>query len=386
MPRKSASAIEEPNLNDENDIAIEISEDEEKHSEEQVPSEPQIQSGGTSNDRLNIMLNSAPETTVKMANREQRRALYTDEVVPISDKLDIETIGDENHRVFLELTQSLKAKKILTGTVDGVVQLKVGEKNFTLAAVIHYGGDYIIYIPLKYFLRKETLPEEIHGNSSAQLNFMRMLMNQRIGAEVDFIISAIDEYETKAVANRVEAMNLKRREYYLTRSRRDSTFKVNLGQKVEARVIYATSIGIGIEAFGVEQFLRAHEISYNRISDVSDYYMAGDKVQAKVIALERSRENFQVTFSVKDAKENPKIKFFDNFDVGGTYRAEITQIDSNGIFVLLLGQVDALCPFPKSNEPLAVGDIVQVLVTKKQESDYRIYCEFRKRMATRHLN
>ena len=73
--------------------------------------------------------------------------------------------------------------------------------------------------PWGLFLAIEE-PEDYRGQPKGDV--LHYLLNKRLGAEVDYIVKGIDQEHNVVAASRLEAMALKRREYYF-RTDRDGT-------------------------------------------------------------------------------------------------------------------------------------------------------------------
>lgn len=92
--------------------------------------------------------------------------------------------------------------------------------------------------------------------------------NKRLGAEVDYIIKGIDQESGIVAASRLEAMAMKRREYYF-RTDRDGNYQIYVGIRAEARVVSVIRAGIFVDLFGAECYIPLRELSYQRWVDAT---------------------------------------------------------------------------------------------------------------------
>ena len=237
---------------------------------------------------------------LRMPGRRRQR------VVSIDAERTVETDTDRLRNDLLDLVESLKSKKILTGTIQGVERL---------ADNLHY------------------------------------LLNKRLGAEVDYIVKGIDQEHNVVAASRLEAMALKRREYYF-RTDRDGNYQIYEGIRAEARVISVIRAGIFVDLFGAECYIPLRELSYQRWVDAAQHYQPGQRVLVRVLEVDRSDRNRpRVTASVKQAMENPYEKALKKYVVGNRYVGTVSMVDLNGVFVSLDGGIDCLCTYPKRGRP-----------------------------------
>ena len=172
-----------------------------------------------------------------------------------------------------------------------------------------------------------------------------------MSAEVDYIVKGIDQEHNVVAASRLEAMALKRREYYF-RTDRDGNYQIYEGIRAEARVISVIRAGIFVDLFGAECYIPLRELSYQRWVDAAQHYQPGQRVLVRVLEVDRSdRSRPRVTASVKQAMENPYEKALKKYVVGNRYVGTVSMVDLNGVFVSLDGGIDCLCTYPKRGRP-----------------------------------
>ena len=204
--------------------------------------------------------------------RRERRARPAP-VVSIDDRLGVETDADKARDAMLDLVESLKTRRILSGSVQGIE--RPGDGTNPVAVIYH--GDFKVLIPADEMV--ET-PVETRGRSvSDALHYM---LNKRLGAEVDYIVKGIDGEAGVAVASRLEAMAAKRREYYFGTNRDGNNLLYN-GVCAEARVVSVIRAGIFADVFGVETYIPLRELSYQRMLDASASYQPGQRILVKLM-------------------------------------------------------------------------------------------------------
>lgn len=264
-------------------------------------------------------------------------------VLSIDERLAVETDADKAKNDLLDLIESMKTKRILTGTIQGVERPE-DNPNRSLAVIYH--GDFKIIIPAEEAV--ET-PEDFRGRSESDI--MHYMLTKRLGAEVDYIVKGIDPKAGIAVASRLEAMAAKRKEYYFGTDR-DGNNLIYSDVCAEARIVSVIRAGIFIDLFGLEIYIPLRELSYQRLLDASAQFQPGQRVLVKVLTVERSdRNQVKVTASVKQAGENPYEKALKKYSVGNRYVGTVSMVDTTGVFVSLDGGIDCLCSYPKRGRP-----------------------------------
>lgn len=264
-------------------------------------------------------------------------------VLSIDERLAVETDADKAKNDLLDLIESMKTKRILTGTIQGVERPE-DNPNRSLAVIYH--GDFKIIIPAEEAVEP---PEDFRGRSESDI--MHYMLTKRLGAEVDYIVKGIDPKASIAVASRLEAMAAKRKEYYFGTDR-DGNNLIYSDVCAEARIVSVIRAGIFIDLFGLEIYIPLRELSYQRLLDASAQFQPGQRVLVKVLTVERSdRNQVKVTASVKQAGENPYEKALKKYSVGNRYVGTVSMVDTTGVFVSLDGGIDCLCSYPKRGRP-----------------------------------
>ena len=282
-------------------------------------------------------------------------------VVTIDRQRSVETEADRQMSDLLDLLESLRSKKIMTGKIEGVENSAGGIPS----AVLKHGGFKII-IPCFECVNPPADFREQDPNSVYQY-----VLNKHLGAEIEFVVKGIDQESEVVVASRKEAMAIRRRQFYFGQDK-DGNNILYEGAIAEARVVSVIRPGIFVEVFGVQCYIPSNELSYQRLLDASAHYQNGMRILVKILKLDRTDpKNVKITVSVKQTKKNPYDTVFERYCVGNHYIGTVTMVDINGIFVALDGGIDCLCPFPIRGRPL-IGARVTVRLSHISEESHRV--------------
>ena len=272
-------------------------------------------------------------TTIKRAGRTP--------VIAIDERLVAQTDEEKLRDNLIDLVESLKSNVLLSGTVQGVEQSP--NNPYSLAVIYH--GEFKILIPANEFMEE---PDDTHDKpKETVLNYM---MTRRMGAEVDYVIKGIDANARIAAASRLEAMRIKRRQYYFATDR-DGNNIIHSGINAEARVVSVIRAGIFVDLFGLETYIPLKELSYQRLLDAASQFQTGQRILVKILEVERKNHDVRVLASVKQATENPYEKALRKYSIGNKYVGTVSLVDTNGVFVALDGGIDCLCAYPKRGRP-----------------------------------
>lgn len=264
-------------------------------------------------------------------------------MLAIDERLGVETDADKARDALLDLVESMKTKRILTGTIQGVER---PSDNPSRSLAVLYHGDFKIMIPAEEAVEP---PEDFRGRMPEDV--LHYMLTKRLGAEVDYIIKGIDGKAGIAAASRLEAMAAKRKEYYFGTDR-DGNNLLYEGICAEGRVVSVIRAGIFVDLFGVETYIPLRELSYQRMMDASSSFQPGQRILVKILGIDRSdRNHIRVSASIKQAGENPYEKALRRYSIGNRYVGTVSMVDTTGVFVALDGGIDCLCSYPKRGRP-----------------------------------
>lgn len=191
----------------------------------------------------------------------------------------------------------------------------------------------------------------------------KTVLRNMIGSEVKFIIYEVDRLTNKAVASRKKAME---------QIKKLQLKKYSKGEKIFARIISVFPKYIEIECLGIDIMLKAEDLEYGYVSNLSNLYQVGDKI--KVIIKEIDYEKNILKVSHKETKEDPYKIVRINYVEGGEYLGIITGYSDNGVFVKLEQGIDTMATLPNWMEmPPSPGDKVIVRIKKIHSEKRKIY-------------
>ena len=335
----------------ETEISMESSGEEQPDAEEMLPQEVKEE------EPLLTVVNPKEQ---KRGGKRRARSKGGPSVMSIDARRTVETDADKAKNDLIDLTESLKTDKVLTGMVQGV------ERNFQGhdSVAVLYHGIFKVVIPAEDMVEK---PEEAEGRTVDDA--YHYLLTRRLGAEVDYVVNSIFYDDMLAVASRLDAMQAKRKRFY----RGGEGSLVHEGVRAEARVVSVVRSGIFVDLFGVECFIPSRELSYQRISNPMSQFMTGDRVIVKVLSVDnKDLNNVKIQASVKQASVNPYELALKKYSVGNRYVGTVSMVDKNGVFVSLEGGVDCLCRFPARGRPMK-GARVTVQILGIDEKSNRIW-------------
>ncbi len=265
------------------------------------------------------------------------------DIIAIGSSLSVETEAEKSKNDLLDLVESQKTGRILSGIIQGVEQTSDNPPR-SLAVVYH--GEFKVIIPAEEAVEP---PDDYRGRTPEEVH--HYMLTKRLGAEVDYIVKGMDTESGLAVGSRLEAMRARRKEYFFATDR-DGNNLIHSGVVAEARIVSVIRAGIFVDLFGLEIYIPLKELSYQRWLDAAAHFQPGQRVLVKVLEINRiDKTQVKVIVSVKQAGENPYEKALRKYAVGNRYVGTVSMVDANGVFVALDGGIDCLCSYPKRGRP-----------------------------------
>ena len=295
---------------------------------EETEAKPKRKRKKKSNDEGVTSPEKQPEE--KSQKQQKQQKVKEQNIITIEDERTVQTERDMAFADLRELQEAARTGRIMTGIIQGFERT---DKDFSGSRVVVYHGSCKILISSMKLVEE---PEDFHGKEKAEV--YAAMAQKRIGAEIEFVVKTVDEKEFTAVANRVEAMSIRKDNFYLKKSG-----IIKEGACAEARIVAVTPFGVWAEIFGVESFINNRELGYQRIHQPSEFFQTGQRVIVKILSVKKDNGKIRVDASIKQAQENPFEKEIWKFAQGSMYLGKVTMVTERGVFVALDGGVECYC-------------------------------------------
>ena len=306
--------------------------------------------------------NPASKASPVKLKKKSSKSWRNEQLITLDERRSVASSSDKQMDDLIDLVQSLKSRRILSGIVQGVERSTNG--GFPVAVV--YYGSYKITIPAEDFIDK---PNEYKGTSLK--DSYGLFMSKRLGAEIDYIVKKVDDVNKTAVASRKEAMRIKRKMFYFNTNKQGKTVLYN-GRYAEARVVSSFKDGVIADIFGQETYIPLKELSYHRMHDASQHFVAGERVIVKLLKVEGNIDSLKISASVKQAQEDPFEEAFSKYSEGNMYVGTVNLVSKFGVFVSLEGGIDCLCALPPRGRP-PVGARVTIEISRMDRDENKIW-------------
>jgi small subunit ribosomal protein S1 len=164
------------------------------------------------------------------------------------------------------------------------------------------------------------------------------------GADKDEILQKLNALVNKPI--RVRILDVSRKDNKLIFSEKEAIkddmqsrlTELKVGDVVEGVVTGVIDFGAFVNVDGIEGLVHISEISWERVEDPRNYVKNGQKVDAKIISIDKDR----LSLSMKQMSEDPWLQEVKEFKKGEMVEGKITRITPFGAFVQLSPSVEAL--------------------------------------------
>lgn len=175
-------------------------------------------------------------------------------------------------------------------------------------------------------------------------------------ADKDEILTKLNNLVGKTIRTRILDVNRKDNKLIFSEKeavRDDMASRLadlKVGDIVEGVVTGVIDFGAFVNVNGIEGLVHISEISWERVEDPRKYVKVGEKIKAKIIAIDKDR----LSLSIKQMAEDPWLSEVKKFKKGDIVEGKITRITPFGAFVQLSPAVEALVHVSEMSDDEAV--------------------------------
>lgn len=174
-------------------------------------------------------------------------------------------------------------------------------------------------------LSAEHYPRVSDADKDEILNKLNALVNQPLRVR----ILDVSRKENKLIFSEKEAVR---------EDMQSKLASLKVGDMVEGVATGVIDFGAFVNVEGIEGLVHISEISWERVEDPRKYVKVGDKIKAKIIAIDKDR----LSLSIKQMSDDPWLSEVKKFKKGDVVEGKITRITPFGAFVQLSPSVEAL--------------------------------------------
>ncbi|MFY4775962.1 30S ribosomal protein S1 [Metabacillus sp. RGM 3146] len=163
---------------------------------------------------------------------------------------------------------------------------------------------------------------------------------------------------------------------------------IQAGEVLEGTVQRLTDFGAFVDIGGIDGLVHISQLSHTHVDKPSDVVQEGQKVQVKVLSVDRDNE--RISLSIKETLPGPWASISDKVKSGDVMEGSVKRLVSFGAFVEILPGVEGLVHISQisnkhigtPHEELEEGQTVKVKVLDVNEAEQRISLSIRELQET----
>lgn len=162
------------------------------------------------------------------------------------------------------------------------------------------------------------------------------------------------------------------------RKKQDLLSAVQAGQVIEGTVQRITDFGAFVDIGGVDGLVHISQLSHEHVEKPSDVVQEGQKVNVKVLSVDRDNE--RISLSIKETLPGPWANIEEKAPKGSTLEGTVRRLVAYGAFVEVFPGVEGLVHISQishkhigtPHEVLKEGQTVKVKVLEVNKADQRL--------------
>src|SRR5579859_3200799 len=244
-------------------------------------------------------------------------------------------------RARAETTWLVAAEKQTDGSV---IDADVREQN--------KGGLIVNVLGLRGFLPSSQVARAYAGS-------LESLVGQRIAVKI---------LEVNRKRNRLIVSQKAAEDEDRARKREELFSRLQTGSTVKGTVSGITSYGAFVDIGGADGLIHISELSWDRVSKVTDVLQLGEEVTVKVIKLDP--EQTRISLSLRQLQQDPWEKLVQSMPIGSIVEGQVTKTKKYGAFLQIMPGIEGLLHISelswdhveRTEDVLKVGETLQVKV------------------------
>jgi small subunit ribosomal protein S1 len=266
------------------------------------------------------------------------------------DEIKVYVLQPENDAGNVVL--SLRRARAETTWIEAAAKAETGELMDAEVREQNKGGLIVNVLGLRGFLPSSQVGRAFAGN-----------LEQLVGQRIPVKILEVNRKRNRLIVSQKAAEDEDR-----ARKREDLFSRLGVGDEVTGNVSGLTSYGAFVDIGGADGLIHISELSWDRVSRVSDVLTVGDAVRVKVIKLDP--DNNRISLSLRQLQQDPWERLVESAPVGTVVEATVTKTKKYGAFLQIMPGIEGLLHISelswdhieKTEDVLKVGEVVQVKV------------------------
>ncbi len=160
-------------------------------------------------------------------------------------------------------------------------------------------------------------------------------LDDYLGQEIECKVIELNRSRNNVVLSRRAVLEEERKE-----QRQAILERLQPGLVVEGQISNIVDFGAFVDLDGIDGLIHISELSWSHVNHPSELLAIGQKVQVKVLAIERDRQ--RISLGLKQTQEDPWQRVVDTYTINDELEGKVTKVVTFGAFVEILDGVEGL--------------------------------------------
>jgi len=244
---------------------------------------------------------------------------------------------------------------------DLAIDVSVLEAN-TGGVIVDIGGGLRGFIPTSQLDNTKIYPIGGYSNKGDATQQLQNKLAELIGEKLHAKVIEIDREKNRVILS--EKLVTSSADFEL---RKETLSKSGIGDILDGTVTGIAPFGLFINAEGLEGLVHLSEISWDKVTNPSDFYNVGDQVKVQIIGIEDGGK--RIAYSIKRLLKDPWDDIIKKYQIGQIVEGEVTKIVEYGAFVRVEDGLNGLIHISELSDKLVrdPSKLVQVGTKLKLE-------------------
>ena len=248
------------------------------------------------------------------------------------DNVLVYVVEPENKegRVELSIRKTGEARKwhdlVEAKENESPIKVKVIEAN-TGGVIVSIGGGLRGFIPSSQLNNSRIYTDVNYGNKSEATKKMQSKLAEMIDEVLEVKIMEINEEQNKVILSEKSVFS----DESVLEQRNSTLETLKVGDSLTGKVTGIAPFGLFVNAEGLEGLVHLSEISWDKVTNPSDFYKIDEDIDVQVIAIKDGGK--KIAYSIKRLKSDPWKNIVQKYQVGQTVEGVVSSIADYGAFV-----------------------------------------------------
>ncbi len=254
---------------------------------------------------------------------------------------------------------------------DAPIKVKVVEAN-TGGVLVEIGGGLRGFVPSSQLNNSRIYSSANinYSNKDESIKKLQSKLAELIDEELEVMVMEINREKSKVILS--EKLVYSETDI---QQRKETLETLKVGDNLSGMVTGIAPFGLFVNAGGLEGLVHLSEISWDKVTNPSDFYKIGDKVEVQVIGLHDNGK--KVAYSIKRLKQDPWKELIKKYKVGQIVSGEVKSLADYGAFVKIEDGLNGLIHISELSNKLVKdpsqivkeGDKIDVMIISISDED-----------------